>query len=109
MNTSASTLQFQLGDWLGTYRVPSRVAQEPVTVVRSINGTGMACAPSVSTRRFSDPMLQQGEDGAALLAVLAAFERPTVVNTALARLPSTEAAREIIDHLTAARFLQPAR
>ena len=88
LNTSASTRQFELGDWLGRHRVPGRVAQEPVTVVRSVNGTGLACAPSVSPRRFSDPTLEQGEDGSALLAVLAAFERPTTVDSALAKLRS---------------------
>ncbi len=113
VNTSAATLQFELGDWLGRYRVPVRVAKEPVTVVRSINGTGLACAPSVNPRKFSDPMLQQGDDGSALLEVLAAFERPTAVNTALSKLSpkgplDPEAAREIIDHLAAGRFLQPA-
>ncbi len=111
-NTSASTLQVELGDWLGRYRVPVRVAKEPVTVVRSIDGTGLACAPSVSPNKFCDPMLQQGDDGAALLAVLAAFERPTTVDTAVARLGSTaqidtESAREVIDHLAEGRFLQP--
>lgn len=113
LNASASTRQLDLGDWLGRYRVPARVAHEPVTVVRSVNGTGLACAPSVSARRFSDPALKQGADGSALLAVLAAFERPTAVSTAMARLRSkveldTESVRELIDHLASARFLQPA-
>ena len=112
VNTSAFTRQLELGEWLGRYRVPARVAHEPVTVVRSIDGTGLACAPSLSARRFSDPALQQGEEGAALLAVLAAFERPTAVKSALARFRKagldSDSAREIIDHLAAARFLQPA-
>ncbi|MDP2274813.1 MAG: cobalamin-dependent protein [Archangium sp.] len=107
INTSASTLQFELGAWLGPYRVPARVAKEPVTVVRSIDGAGLSCAPSVSRRRFSDPLLQQGEEGAALLDVLAAFERPTTVNTALTKLKTRDAS-EVIDHLVAGKFLQPA-
>ncbi len=112
VNASAATKQYALGDWLGAYRVPGKVAREPVTVVRSVNGMGLTCAPSVSTRRFSDPMLQQGDDASALLAVLAAFERPTTVDSAVtklrtrARLDATSA-REVIDHLAAGRFLQP--
>lgn len=113
-NASASTRQFELGEWLGRHRVPDRVARERVTVVRSANGTGMSCAPSLSRRQFSDPALQLGEEGSALLAVLAAFERPTMVDTALARLRAKaridlELAREAIDQLAAGRFLQPAR
>jgi hypothetical protein len=110
VNKSAATLQFELGDWVGQYRVPARVAREPVTVVRSINGTGLACAPSLSPRKFSDPMIEQGESGAALLAVLSAFERPTLVSTALTRLNrqvDPGLAREVIDHLATGRFLQP--
>ncbi len=107
INTAASTLQFELGAWLGPYRVPARVAKEPVTVVRSIDGAGLSCAPSVSRRKFSDPLLQQGEEGAALLDVLAAFERPTTVNAALTKLKTPDA-REVIDHLAAGKFLQPA-
>ncbi len=113
VNASAATSKFGLGEWLGSYRVPARFAQEPVTVVRSIIGTGLSCAPTVSPRRFSDPMLEQGETGAALLAVLAAFERPTTVEAALPKLRSkarldADAAMEVIDHLAAGRFLQPA-
>jgi hypothetical protein len=85
-----------------------------VTVVRSANGTGVTCAPSLSRRRFTDPALQQGEEGAALLEVLAAFERPAVVDTALARLRSKarvppELAREAIEQLAAGQFLRPAQ
>jgi len=113
LNVSASTRRFELGEWLGRHRSPGRVAREPVTVVRSANGTGVTCAPSLSRRRFSDPALQQGEEGSALLEVLAAFERPTAVDAALARLRSRsrvspELAREAIDQLAAGRFLQPA-
>jgi len=111
-DASASTRKLPLGEWLGRHRVPDRVAREPVTVVRSVNGTGVSCAPSVSRRRFSDPALQQGEEGAALLEVLGAFQRPTTVGAALERLRSSarmdpELAREAIHQLTAGRFLQP--
>jgi hypothetical protein len=113
LNTAPSTLQFKLGDWLGAHRVPAKVAQEQVTVVRSINGTGMACAPSVSPRRFTDPTLDQGEDGKILLTTLAAFEQPTTVASAVAHLGAKArldpgSAREVIDHLVDGRFLQPA-
>lgn len=113
LNTAPSTLQFKLGEWLGPHRVPVKVAQEPVTVVRSVNGTGLVCAPSVSPRRFTDPTLDQGEDGRILLTALAAFERPTTVASAVAHLGAKvrldpESAREVIDHLVNGRFLQPA-
>ncbi|WP_225413674.1 B12-binding domain-containing radical SAM protein [Stigmatella hybrida] len=112
-NTAPSTLQFKLGDWLGFHRVPAKVAQEQVTVVRSIDGTGMACAPSVSPRKFTDPTLDQGEEGKILLTTLAAFEQPTTVASAVAQLSAKArldpgSAREVIDHLVDGRFLQPA-
>ncbi|WP_224240922.1 B12-binding domain-containing radical SAM protein [Hyalangium gracile] len=113
LNTAPSTLQFKLGDWLGQHRVPAKVAQEQVTVVRSVDGTGMACAPSVSPRRFTDPTLDQGEDGKILLSTLAAFERPTTVSSAVAQLGAKvrldpDSALEVIEHLVDGRFLQPA-
>jgi hypothetical protein len=112
-NASASTQHFELGDWLGRYRVPGQLAREPVTVVRSVNGAGLSCAPSVSPRKFADPVLQQGEEASAFLAVLAAFEQPTRVDAAIAGLRKdaaldSESAREVIEHLAAGRFLQPA-
>jgi len=113
LNTAPSTLQFKLGEWLGPHRVPAKVAQEQVTVVRSVDGTGLVCAPSVSPRRFTDPTLDQGEDGQILLSTLAAFERPTTVASAVAQLGAKVkldpgSAREVIDHLVDGRFLQPA-
>lgn len=113
LNTAPSTLQFKLGDWLGHHRVPAKVAQEQVTVVRSVDGTGMVCAPSVSPRRFTDPTLDQGEDGRVLLSTLAAFDRPTTVSSAVEQLGAKvkldpRSAREVIEHLVDGRFLQPA-
>ncbi|KFA91334.1 B12-binding domain-containing radical SAM protein [Archangium violaceum] len=113
LNTSPSTLQFKLGEWLGAHQVPAKVAQEPVTVVRSVEGTRLACAPSVSPRKFSDPTLDQGEDGRILLAALSAFERPTTVASAVTQLGAKvrldpHSAHEVIEHLVAGRFLQPA-
>ncbi|MCP3097975.1 cobalamin-dependent protein [Myxococcus sp. K15C18031901] len=113
MNTAPSTRRFSLGDWLGSHRAPTKFAQEPVTVVRSVDGITMSCAPSVAPRRFSDPTLVQGEDGAILLAALAAFERPTTVSAAVSQLGAKArldpgSARDVIDHLVDGRFLQPA-
>jgi hypothetical protein len=113
VKTAPSTLQFKLGEWLGSHRVPAKVAQEQVTVVRSVNGTGMACAPSVNPRRFTDPTLDQGEDGKILLTTLAVFERPTTVASAVSQLGAKAkldpgSAHEVIEHLVNGRFLQPA-
>ncbi|RKH60245.1 B12-binding domain-containing radical SAM protein [Corallococcus llansteffanensis] len=112
-NTAPWTQQFTLGDWLGSHRAPAKFAQEPVTVVRSVDGITLPCTPSVSPRRFSDPTLVQGEDGAILLSALATFERPTTVASAVTQLGTKarldpESAREVIDHLVDGRFLQPA-
>ncbi|HEX5752248.1 MAG TPA: cobalamin-dependent protein [Archangium sp.] len=112
-NTAPATLRFKLGDWLGAHQVPAKVAQEQVTVVRSVEGTQLACAPSVSPRKFSDPTLDLGEDGRILLAALATFERPTTVASAVTQLGAKarldpHSAREVIEHLVNGRFLQPA-
>jgi hypothetical protein len=107
---SVSTSEVALGAWLGSWKVPAKVANERVTLVRSLDGTGLACAPTVSHRRFQDPTLQQGDEGAALLAVLAAFKRPTTVAAALKALRGSldaDSAMEVIEHLTTGRFLQP--
>lgn len=106
INRAAFTQQFELGTWLGSYRVPAKFAREKVTVVRSVDGAGLSCTPSVSRKKFNDPLLQQGEEGAALLDVLHAFEKPTTVNAALQKL-KTRSAREVIEHLAAGKFLQP--
>ncbi|RKH16380.1 cobalamin-binding protein [Corallococcus sp. CA047B] len=113
LNTAPSKQQFTLGDWLGAHRAPAKVSQEPVTVMRSVDGITLSCAPSVSPRKFSDPTLAQGQDGAILLAALATFERPTTVSSAVTQLGTKarldpHSAREVIDHLVDGRFLQPA-
>jgi hypothetical protein len=112
VNTAPSTLRFKLGEWLGPHRVPAKVAQEQVTVVRSVNGTGLACAPSVNPRKFTDPTLDQGDDGKILLTTLATFEQPMTVASAVAQLGAKvkldpDSAREVIEHLVDGRFLQP--
>jgi hypothetical protein len=113
LNTSPSTLRFKLDDWLGPHRVPAKVARQEVTVVRSVDGTGLVCAPSVNPRSFTDPTLDQGEDAAILLTTLATFQRPTTVANAVAQLGTKAkldpySAREVIEHLVEGRFLQPA-
>jgi hypothetical protein len=111
-NTAPSTLRYSLGDWLGTHRVPAKVTQEEVTVVRSVEGLELYCAPSLSARRFKDPSLDQGEDGRILLTTLAAFEKPTTVASAAAQLGARlhldpSSALEVIEHLVDGRFLEP--
>ena len=113
VNTAPSTRQFNLGEWLGAHRVPAKVAQEQVTVVRSVEGFTLACAPSLSPRRFSEPTLEQGEAGKVLLATLATFAHPRTVSSAVAELGAKAKlapplAREVVEHLVEGRFLQPA-
>lgn len=108
----AATGRFALSQWLGEHRAPGDLAREPVTVVRSIDGHGLACAPTVSPRRLLDADLQQGPDAAALLAVLEAFARPATVDAGLAELRAARrlapaSARELIEQLATARFLEP--
>ncbi|WP_338868791.1 B12-binding domain-containing radical SAM protein [Myxococcus stipitatus] len=113
VNTAPSTRRFTLGDWLGSHRAPARVAGEEVTVLRSVDGITLSCAPTLQPRKFSDPTLVQGEDGAILLAALATFERPTTVSSAVSQLGSKarldpHSAQEVIEHLVEGKFLQPA-
>jgi hypothetical protein len=100
-----------LGAWLGAWRVPRRVAKEPVTVVRARDGHGLACAPTVDRRVFHDASLQQGEEGAAFLAALDAFDRPAAMErgvTAVRRVApvSPAEARALVDSLAQGRFLR---
>jgi hypothetical protein len=109
----ASTGQVALGDWLGRHQVPKKVANETVTVMRSIDGAGLACAPRLSERQFSDPNVQQGDTAKAILSALSAFAKPATIDAGVTRLQAElrldpESAREVIDHLTEGRFIQPA-
>ena len=99
-NAAAATRQFTLREWLGSHRAPAALGGEPVTVIRSVDGAGLACAPTVSKRRFSDPELQQGDDAKALLATLAAFTKPQT-------LKGARADAELVNHLAQAKFLAP--
>ena len=112
-STAAPAETFLLGEWLGRHRVPATVAAEPVIAVRSPSGTGVACAPTLNPRTFSDPALVQGDEARAFLAVLAAFERPTSPEKAIALLQASigvgpHLAAELVDHLAAGRFLRRA-
>jgi B12 binding domain len=111
VDASASRAEVSLGQWLGAYRVPPRLRAEPLTVIRSIDGTGLACAPSVALKKFSDSSLAQGDEAKVLLSTLAMFSRPTVVDAAVGHLRAKarlddESARELIEQLAAARFLE---
>jgi hypothetical protein len=114
VNTAPSTKQLKLGDWLGAHQVPAKLSREQVTVVRSMDGTTISCAPSVRPETFSHPSLTQHEDGAILLSALRAFENPTPVANAVKHLSKTarldaDGAHEVIEHLVDGRFLQPVR
>jgi len=112
-NTAPSTRRYPLGDWLGSHRVPAKLAREEITVVRAVDGATIVCAPSLTPRRFRDPTMNQGHGAQTLLSGLASFEHPTTVGQALTRLATvgkieTSAAREAIELLVEGRFLQPA-
>ena len=51
-------------------RGPVDAGIERARQLRSVDGAGLACAPSVSPSRFADKALQQGDDGRAVLEVL---------------------------------------
>jgi hypothetical protein len=109
----ASTRVVTLGDWLGRYRVSARAVQTPVIVLRTADGNGLACAPSLDAGHLADPMLQQGPDGSAILSALDAFAHPATVAAVVTRLRrelalDSRSAREVVAGLVAGRFLQPA-
>jgi len=109
VDASAAVRKLSLGQWLGDHRVPAKLRNEPVTAVRSSNGTGLVCAPTLDPRRFSDLSLHQHDEGRAVLATLAEFARPTSVRKAITALKKQrldpDAAFELVHHLTQARFL----
>lgn len=101
-----------LGAWLGAWRTPRGQAQAEVTVLRSADGNGLACAPALDPARFDDPNVEPGERGEVLLAALDAFSRPATVDAGVARLVAQglddESAHDVVAHLAAGRFLAPA-
>jgi hypothetical protein len=100
VNAAADTRELPLGEWLGAHNVTPRAANEKVTVVRSIDGNGLACVPSLPRAKFSEATLQQGKEAAALLETLAAFEKP-------ARIDAVKARRDVVEYLVAGKFLRP--
>jgi hypothetical protein len=111
--TVAASRETKLVDWLGAWRVPATVAQTKVTVLRSANGAGMACAPTLDARRFTDALVEDGEAGAVLLSTLEAFARPTPLDAGLSKLEAKlglppEASQEVVDHLLTKQFLSRA-
>ncbi len=108
INASASRSLYRLGDWLGSHRVPAKHAKTEVVTVRSTTGNGLTLAPELNAKQFSDPLIQQGEDAAALLATLDAFDKPLTVDAALRKLPARLRSTEAVEYLAHGRFLQPA-
>ena len=99
----ASTLKPTLGEWLGSHRAPAKLAGERITVLRSADGPGLACAPGL---RVADDDVQAGETAEALLAVLDAFGRPATIDAVVGRLRKKyPEARDVIDGLAAGGFL----
>lgn len=110
VDASAAREVFGLREWLGAWRVPAKLAQEQVTVVRSVNGQGFTAAPKLSAKQFHHPLVQQGPEAQALLAVLDAFAKPTTVEAAVQALRAKakldpQLAEEVIAHLAAGKFL----
>jgi hypothetical protein len=92
-----STLEPTLGEWLGTHRAPPKLAGERITVLRSADGPGLACAPGLE---LQDEDVQSGAAAQAVLAVVDAFGRPTTVDEAVLRLRKVHPeAREVIEAL----------
>jgi hypothetical protein len=111
INAAVATERFSLKDWLGAYKVPAAVAKEQVTVIRSVDGAGLSCAPGVSARKFVDPLLQQGDEAQVLLSVLGAFENATPVERAVKALEKRvdpELSWQVIEQLAAGKFLSKA-
>jgi hypothetical protein len=108
VNSAAETTTMPLGKWLGAHRVPASVRGEKITAVRSVNGAGLVLAPTVSEKEFFDPSLQQGAEGRAVLSVLEAFAKPTVLSEGIRRikLPG-QVGLDLIDHLAQVRILRP--
>jgi hypothetical protein len=111
VNACVAREEFELGQWLGSHRVSPKVSHEGVTVLRSINGNGLSCAPSVPVSEFEDALLQQGHAASQVLSVLQAFERALPVKTAIAALRKSkkmnaETSNEIIEYLVQGAFLK---
>lgn len=102
-----------LGAWLGEHAVPAKVRAQPLTVMRAADGAGVACAPSLDPRTFSDPNIEQGASAAAILEAMAAFDSPSTLDAAVTRMVKkagldAESAHGVIDHLIDGQFIQTA-
>ncbi|MBL8958064.1 MAG: cobalamin-dependent protein [Myxococcaceae bacterium] len=84
-----------LGEWLGAWRVPAKLAGERLTVLRSENGGGLACAPKL--KGFDDPLVESGPAATGLLAALETFAKPARADAA---------PRELVEGLLAGGFLK---
>ncbi len=107
-----STHELSLGEWCGAFRVPVAARKTPVTLVRSVDGAGLACAPDLSPRAFLEPSIRHGDEARAILTALETFARPTSSDAAIARLRTSARlappeARELVDGLLEAGFLRP--
>jgi B12 binding domain len=111
VNASAATASFTWRDWFGAYQTPSRLADEQVMVIRSADGHGLTCAPSVRLQKNVEPSVYQGDDAKLLLDLLQGFHQPKPMRQVLAQLPPQQAdhGREAVEHLVSGGFLQPSR
>lgn len=112
-NTTASTRRYSMGEWFGSHHVPAKIANEPLTVVRSAYGAYLNLTTSVGPRKFADPTLMQGEPARILLEALATFEKPMAVSQGASQLAAkaridADTAREAIEFLAEGMFLQSA-
>ena len=101
------------GAWLGEHLVPAKVRSHPLTVMRAADGAGVACAPSLDPRTFSDPNIEQGEAAVAILEAMAAFDSPSTLDAAVTRMVKRagldpDLAQAVIEQLIDGQFIQTA-
>lgn len=106
----AERTRVELGRWLGEHRVPPALRGVQVTVLRAIDGAGLACVPSLSPRRFSDDAIEQGDAARALLAAVDACATPVSLQRAAHQVAADaglgpKEAQEVIEVLVGEGFL----
>ncbi len=108
-NASVSTKTFAWSAWFGAYQTPARLANEKLTVIRSVDGHGLTCAPTVTSKAVADNALHQGDDGKLLLNLLHQFQQPKPLRKVLSQVKPQQAphAREAVQHLVSGGFLKP--
>jgi hypothetical protein len=104
LKASCARAEHTVGAWLGSHAAPPRSASARLTMVRGVDGVGLALAPSLKPKDLADPGVQVGADAAKLLAVLEAFERPATVDAVVQRLKG-RGTRDLIAELAVQRFL----